>query len=190
MLWALRMLWLVNPSHGVMESWHGRLGRFMSSGCSGKCANWHWHFYQVMIVTRCYTHDMTHPVQYCRQPFLGHGQHLRHFVWNEDNRAGCIMQMKPDSERKLCLLKAFCQQHGKPIPELEVKISKKGALSAVSINKILDRVYRWLLAIQVAYEDIWNYLKHFEALFWGTFGPEIPAKPSAGGSGSFVGFGP
>mmetsp|Transcript_1630 Transcript_1630/g.2851 ORF Transcript_1630/g.2851 Transcript_1630/m.2851 type:complete len:389 (-) Transcript_1630:17-1183(-) len=42
--------------------------------------------------------------------------------------------------------KAFCQQHGKPIPELEVKISKKG-----------------------------------------TFGPEIPAKPSAGGSGSFVG---
>eukprot|EP00434_Breviolum_minutum_P028870 symbB.v1.2.025534.t1/scaffold2483.1/size114807/8 len=42
--------------------------------------------------------------------------------------------------------KAFCQQHGKPIPDLEVKISKKG-----------------------------------------TFGPEIPAKPSAGGSGSFVG---
>lgn len=43
--------------------------------------------------------------------------------------------------------KAFCHQHGKPIPELEVKISKKG-----------------------------------------TFGPEIPAKPSPlPGSGSFVG---
>ena len=47
--------------------------------------------------------------------------------------------MKPDSERKRYLLEAFCQQHGRPIPELEVKISKKGALSAVSTHQILDR---------------------------------------------------
>ena len=64
------------------------------------------------------------------------------------------MQMKPDSERKRCLLKAFCQQHGKPIPELEVKISKKGALSAVSMHKILDRE-----------GDSWQFKLHTKILY-------------------------
>ena len=116
-------------------------------------------FYQVMIVTRCYTHDMTHPVQYCRQPFLGHGQHLRHVVWNEDN----LCRWSQTVNKKWCLLKAFCQQHGKPIPELEVKISKKGALSAVSINKW------WTEKVTLGNSScIRRYLKLFEA-FRSTF---------------------
>lgn len=142
-----------NPSHAVMawktcaihEQW--QVWPHWPTGSN-------WHVMAFLPGDDSYTHDMTHPMQYYRQPFctpsFGHGQHLRHFVWNEGNRAGCIMRMKPDSERKRYLLEAFCQQHGRPIPELEVKISKKGALSAVSTHQILDREGEKI------FENIWN----------------------------------